>query len=62
MGKKVFNQGNVDSVKQAIGAVIDPLLSETQQDAIQPGSESGLRRGKTKAKKLPAKRKRAAFL
>lgn len=62
MGKKVFDQENVDSVKQAIGAVIDPLLSETQKDAIQPGSESGLRRGKPKAKKPPAKRKRDAFL
>jgi hypothetical protein len=62
MGKKGFNRSAVDSVKRAIGAAIDPVLSEEQKDAIQPGSEGGLRRGIAKAKKLPAKRKRTAFL
>jgi len=61
MGKKGFNRDAVDLVKRAIGAVIDPVLSEKQKDAIQPGSEDGLRRGKAKAKKLPAKRERAAL-
>jgi hypothetical protein len=61
MRKKGFNRGAVDLVKQAIGAVIDPVLSEKQKSAIQPGSEGGLRRRKPKAKKLPAKRKRATL-
>ncbi len=62
MGKKDFNRDAVDRVKQAIDAVIDPVLSEKQKDAIQPGSEDGLRRRKAKAKKPPAKKKRSAFL
>lgn len=63
MGKKGFNGDAVVLVERAIGAIIDPVLSEKQKDAIQPGSEGGLRRGKATAKKLPAKRrKRAAFL
>ncbi len=62
MGKKAFNQEHVDSVKRAIGMVIDPVLSDGQKDAIQPDSESGLRRGKPKVKKIPVKRKRAALL
>ncbi|RPJ46819.1 MAG: hypothetical protein EHM16_08230 [Betaproteobacteria bacterium] len=62
MGKKAFDRDAVASVKRAIGAVIEPVLSEEQKDAIQPGSEDGLRRRKARAKKLPAKRKRAAFL
>jgi hypothetical protein len=61
MGKKGFNRGAVDLVKRAIGAVIVPVLSEKQKDAIQPGSEGVLRRRKAKAKTLPAKRKRPAF-
>ena len=61
MEKKGFNRDAVDVVKRAIGAVIDPVLSEKQKDAIQPGSEGGLRRGKANAKKLPAKRERAAL-
>ncbi len=62
MVKKGFNRDAVDLVKQAIDAVIDPVLSEKQKDAIQPGSEDGLRRRKAKAKKPPAKKKRSAFL
>ncbi len=63
MVKKGFNRDAVDAVKQAIDAVIDPVLSEKQKDAaIQPGSEGGLRRRKPTAKKLPAKKKRSAFL
>ena len=63
MGKKGFNRDAVVLVERAIGAIIDPVLSEKQKDAIQPGSEGGLRRGKATAKKLPAKRrKRSAFL
>lgn len=62
MMKKGFNRDAVDAVKQAIDAVIDPMLSEKQKDAIQPGSEGGLRRRKVTAKKLPAKKKRSAFL
>jgi hypothetical protein len=60
--KKGFNRSAVDWVKRAIGAVVDPVLSEKQKDAIQPGSEGGLRRRKARAKKLPAKRKRAVLL
>jgi hypothetical protein len=63
MGKNGFNRDPVDLVERAIGAIIDPVLSEKQKDAIQPGSEGGLRRGKATAKKLRAKRrKRSAFL
>lgn len=62
MEKKGFNRDAVDAVNEAIDAVIDPALSEKQKDAIQPGSEDGLRRRKPNAKKLPAKKKRSAFL
>lgn len=62
MDKKAFDRDAVDLVKQAIGAVIDPVLSEKQKVAIQPGSEDGLRRRKARLKKLPAKRKRAVLL
>ncbi len=62
MVKKGFSRGVVDLVKRAIGAVIDPMSSEKQKVAIQPGSDGGLRRRKAKVKKLPAKRKRAALL
>ncbi len=62
MRQKVFNRDAVDLVKRVIGVVIDPVLTEKQKDAIQPESDGGLRRGKTKAKKLPAKRKRTALL
>ena len=61
MEKKGFNRDAVDVVKRAIGAVIDPVLSEKQKDAIQPGSEGGLRRRKANAKKLPAKKERATL-
>lgn len=61
--KKGFNRVAVVSVEGVIGTVIDPLLPEKQQDAIEPGSDGGLRRGKVKAKKLPEKkRKRTPFL
>jgi hypothetical protein len=61
--RKGFNQVAVDVVKRAIGMVIDPLPSEKQKDAIEPGSEGGLRREKDRAQKLPAKRrKRVPFL
>jgi hypothetical protein len=61
--KKGFNRSAVDSVKRAIGAVIDPVLSDKQKKyAIQPGSEGGLRRRKPRARKLPAKRKRSILL
>ena len=62
MEKKGFNRDAVDVVKRAIGAVIDPVLSEKQKDAIQPGSEGGLRRGKASAKKLPAIRPKRTVL
>lgn len=62
MVKKGFNRDAVDAVKEAIDAVIDPVLSEKQKNAIQPGSEDGLRRRKAVTKKLPAKKKRSAFL
>ncbi len=62
MRRKDFNQDAVDSVKRAIGAVIDPL-SEAKKNAIEPGSESGLRRRNATAKAIPAKkRKRAPLL
>jgi hypothetical protein len=61
--RKGFNRVAVDAVEEAIGMVVDPVSPEKQKDAIEPGSEGGLRRGKTKAKRLPAKkRKRAPFL
>ena len=62
MAKKAFNREAVDSVKRAIGAVIDPVLTEKQKDAVQPGSEGGLHRRKAQAKKIPAKRKRTVLL
>jgi hypothetical protein len=62
MEKKGFNRDAVDVVKQAIDAVIDPVLSEKQKVAIQPGSEDGMRRRKPAVKKIPAKKKRSAFL
>jgi len=62
MAKKGFNREAVDSVKRAIGVVIDPVLSEKQKVAVQPGSEGGLRRRKVRAKKLPSTRKRAVLL
>ena len=63
MKRKNFNRVAVDAVEGVIGMVIDPVLPEKQKDAIEPGSEGGLRRGKAGAKKLPAKkRKRAPLL
>ena len=63
MKRKGFNRVAVDTVEGVIGMVIDPVLPENQKDAIEPGSEGGLRRGKARGKKLPAnKRKRAPFL
>lgn len=63
MKQKGFNRLAVDAVEGVIGIVIDPVLPEKQKDAIEPGSEGGLRRGKARAKKLPAKKgKRAPFL
>ena len=60
--RKGFNRSTVDAVEGVIGKVIDPVLPEKQKDAIEPGSEGGLRRGKVRAKKLPAKKpKRAPF-
>ncbi len=61
--QKGFNRVAVDALEEAIGIVIDPALPEKQKDAIEPGSERGLRRGKARSEKLPAKRrKRAPFL
>ncbi len=63
MKRKGFNRVAVDAVAEVIGVVIDPVLPEKRKDVIEPGSEGGLRRGKARAKKLPAKkRKRAPFL
>lgn len=62
MVKKAFNREAVDSVKSAIGAVIDPVLSEKQKNAVQPEGEGGLRRRHARVKKLPAKRKRTVLL
>ncbi len=60
---KGFNRIAVEAVEEVIGMVIDPELPEKQKDAIEPGSEDGLRRGKAGAKKPPAKkRKRTPFL
>lgn len=62
MERKDFNRDEVDGVKRAIGVVIDPL-SEKKKDAIEPGSEDGLRRRSTGVKKIPAKkRKRTPLL
>lgn len=63
MQRKGFNRVAVEAVEDVIGMVIDPVLTGKQKDAIEPGSEGGLRRGKAKAKKLPGKKwKRAPFL
>lgn len=58
-----FNRGAVDAVEGAFGLVIDPVPPEKKTDAIKPGTESGLRRGKTRAKRLPERKlKRTPFL
>ena len=63
MKRKGFDRVAVDAVEEVVGMVIDPVPAEKQKDAIEPGSEGGLRRGKTRAKRLPEKkRKRTPFL
>lgn len=58
-----FNRVAVDAVERIVGMVVDPVPPEKQIDAIEPGSEGGLRRGKTRAKRVPEKkRKRTPFL
>jgi len=62
MERKDYNRDAVDVVKRAIGVVIDPL-SDNKKDAIEPGSEGGLRRQSTAVKKIPTKkRKRTPLL
>ena len=61
--RKGFNRVAVDEVEEIVGMVVDPVPPEKQKNAIEPGSEGGLRRGKISAKKLPEKkRKRTPFL
>jgi len=63
MKRKGFDRVAVDAVEEVIGVIVDPAPPEKQKDAIEPGSEGGLRRGVARAKKLPAKkRKRTPFL
>jgi hypothetical protein len=62
MERKDFDRDAVNVAKRAIGAVIDPPTGK-KKDAIEPGSENGLRRRNTKVKKIPAKKqKRTPFL
>jgi hypothetical protein len=59
MERKEFNQKPAEIVKRAIGSVIDP----EKKDAIEPGSETKLRRRRPSVKKPSAKkRKRTPFL
>jgi hypothetical protein len=60
--RKGFNRVAVDAMEGIVGMVIDPVPPEKQKDAIEPGSEGRLRHGKTRAKRLPEKKRKRTLL
>lgn len=58
MPRKDFTQIAFDVVQRAIGAVTDPSVDAKKKAAIDSGRKGGLRGGKARAKKLPAKRRK----
>ena len=58
MPRKDFTQVAFDVVQRAIGAVVDPPIDPKKKAAIDSGRKGGLKGGKARAKKLPAKRRK----